>query len=61
MLTTVDDRVVRRPQVLETQNFGLVGRTWLNWRPGGALRWKVKTVGWKNQGVVCEMSTPSRL
>jgi hypothetical protein len=21
-------------------NFGLVGRTWLNWRPGGALRWK---------------------
>jgi hypothetical protein len=28
-------------------NFGLVGRTWLNWRPGGALRWKVETVGWE--------------
>jgi hypothetical protein len=21
-------------------NFSLVGKTWLNWRPGGALRWK---------------------
>jgi hypothetical protein len=35
-------------------NFGLVGRTWLNWRPGGTLRWKVKTVGWEGQGVVRE-------
>jgi hypothetical protein len=24
-------------------NFGLVGRTWLNWRLDGALRWKVET------------------
>jgi hypothetical protein len=31
--------------------FGLVGRTWLNWRPSGTLRWKVKTVGWEGQGV----------
>jgi hypothetical protein len=23
-------------------NFGLVGRTWLNWRPGGTLMWKVE-------------------
>jgi hypothetical protein len=23
-------------------NFGLDGRTWLNWRPGGALWWKVE-------------------
>jgi hypothetical protein len=28
-----------------TQHFGLVDRTWLNWRPGGALRWKVETAG----------------
>jgi hypothetical protein len=28
-------------------NFGLVGRTWLNWRPNGTLRWKVETVGWE--------------
>jgi hypothetical protein len=28
-------------------NFDLDGGTQLNWRPGGALRWKVKTVGWK--------------
>jgi hypothetical protein len=26
-------------------NFGLVDRTWLNWRLGGALRWKVETAG----------------
>jgi hypothetical protein len=32
-------------------NFGLVGRTWLNWRLGGALRWKVKIVGWEGQRV----------
>jgi hypothetical protein len=23
-------------------NFGLGGRTWLNWRPDDALRWKVE-------------------
>ncbi len=23
-------------------NFDLVDRTWLNWRPGGTLRWKVR-------------------
>jgi hypothetical protein len=23
-------------------NFSLVGRTWLNWRPGGTLIWKAK-------------------
>jgi hypothetical protein len=28
-------------------NHGLVGRTWLNWRLSGALRWKVETVVWK--------------
>jgi hypothetical protein len=28
-------------------NFGFVSRTWLNWRSGGALSWKVETVGWE--------------
>jgi hypothetical protein len=28
-------------------NFGLVGRTWVNWRPDGTLRWKVEIVGWE--------------
>jgi hypothetical protein len=37
-----------------TQHFGLVDRTWLNWRPGGALRWKMETAGWEGQGVVCD-------
>jgi hypothetical protein len=42
-------------------NFGLAGRNWLKWRPGGALRWKVETVGWEGQRVVCGKSTPLRL
>jgi hypothetical protein len=42
-------------------NFGLVGRTWLNWRPSGALRWKVKIIGWEGQEVVCGKSAPPRL
>jgi hypothetical protein len=42
-------------------NFGLVGRTWLNWRPGEALRWKVETTSWEGRGVVCGKSAPSRL
>jgi hypothetical protein len=25
----------------------------VNWRPGGALRWKVETVGWEGRGVRC--------
>jgi hypothetical protein len=42
-------------------NFGLVGRTWLNWRPGEALRWKVETAGWEGQRVVCKKLEPPRL
>jgi hypothetical protein len=42
-------------------NFGLMDDLWLNWRPNGALRSKVKTIGWEGHGVVCEKSTPSRL
>jgi hypothetical protein len=29
-----------RPYVLYIQHFGLVDGTWLNWRPGGAIRGK---------------------
>jgi hypothetical protein len=35
----------------ETQNFGLVVKTWLNWRPDGALRWKGEIVRWEGRGV----------
>jgi hypothetical protein len=41
-------------------NFGLVGRTLLNWRPGGALRWKVETIGQEGWGVVCGKPSPPR-
>jgi hypothetical protein len=42
-------------------NFGTFGRAWLNWRPGGALRWKVEMAGWEGRGVVCGKPTPPRL
>jgi hypothetical protein len=42
-------------------NLGLVGRFWLNWRPGGALRWKGETVSSESQGVVCGKPAQSRL
>jgi hypothetical protein len=42
-------------------NFGNFGRSCLNWRPDGALRWKVETVGWEGQGVVCGKQVSSRL
>jgi hypothetical protein len=42
-------------------NFGNFGRSWLNWRPDGALKWKVKTVDWEGQGLVCGKPAPSRL
>jgi hypothetical protein len=41
-------------------SFVLVGRTWLNWKPGEALRWKVETVGWEGRGVVYEKSARPR-
>jgi hypothetical protein len=60
----VDGRVVGRPRdghrFLKTQLW-LVGALWLNWRLGGALRWKGKTAGWESRGVVCEKPAPSRL
>jgi hypothetical protein len=38
-----------------------MNRTWLNWRPSGALRWKVETTGWDGQVVVCDELAPPRL
>jgi hypothetical protein len=35
--------------------------SWLNWRPGGALRWKVEIAGWEGRGVVCGKRAPPRL
>jgi hypothetical protein len=33
----------------------------VNWRPGGARRWKGETISWEGQGVVCGKLAPSRL
>jgi hypothetical protein len=32
-------------------NFSLFGSSWLNWRPGGAPRWKVEATGWEGRYV----------
>jgi hypothetical protein len=42
-------------------HFSSVGNCWImdNLRPGGALRWKVKTIGWEGREVVCEKPSPS--
>jgi hypothetical protein len=42
-------------------NFETFGRSWLNWRPGGVLRWKVETVDWEGQGAVYGKLAPPRL
>jgi hypothetical protein len=42
-------------------NFGTFDRIGLNWRPDGALRWKVETVGWEGRGVVRGKPAPPRL
>jgi hypothetical protein len=51
----VDGRVIKRPRgghrFFKTQNFGLGVKTWLNWRPGGALRRKGEIDGWEGRGV----------
>jgi hypothetical protein len=60
----VDVLVVERPhgshRVLKL-NSGISGRNWLNWRPGGSLRWIVETACLKGWGVVCEKPAPPRL
>jgi hypothetical protein len=46
----IDGRVVRRPSGGHSflkLKFGLIDGLGLNWRPGGALRWKVKTIDWE--------------
>jgi hypothetical protein len=35
----------------KTQNFSLVVKSWLNWRPDGALRWKGETADWESRVV----------
>jgi hypothetical protein len=60
----IDGRVVGRPRGghrFYTQHLGLVDGTLLNWRPGGALRWKVGTAGWEGREVVCGKPAPPRL
>jgi hypothetical protein len=39
-------------------DFALINGLWLNWTPGRALRWKLKTVGWEARGEVCGKSAP---
>jgi hypothetical protein len=39
----------------------LIGGILFNWRPSGALRWKVETVDWEDWGVVSGKPTPPRL
>jgi hypothetical protein len=41
--------------------FGLMNSSWLNWRPGGALRWKGEIAGWEGRGVICRKSVSPRL
>jgi hypothetical protein len=61
----VDGRVVERPRgghrFFKTQNFGLVVKTWLKWRPGGATRGKGRQLVGKVEEWVCGKSAPPRL
>jgi hypothetical protein len=65
MLAMVDGRVVERPcgghRFFKTQNFGLVVKTWLNWRPGGATRGKGRQLVGKVGEWVCGKPAPPRL
>jgi hypothetical protein len=44
------------PSLVHIVNVGF-----FNLRPGRGLRWKVKTIGWEGQGVVCGEPAPPRL
>jgi hypothetical protein len=46
---------------LFNSNSNLVDRTWIIWRPSGALRWKVETTGRDGRGMIHEKPTPPRL
>jgi hypothetical protein len=60
----IDGRVVERPsgghRFLKLK-LGLINGLWLNWKPGGTLSWKVKTIDWKGQRVVSRKSASLRL
>jgi hypothetical protein len=60
----IDGRVVERPsgghKFLKLK-LGLIDGLWLNWRPVGTLRWKMKTIGWEGQTVVSRKSASLRL
>jgi hypothetical protein len=45
----------------KTQNLGLVVKTWLNWRPGGAIRGKWRQLVGKVGEWVRGKPTPPRL
>jgi hypothetical protein len=61
----VDGRVVKRPRgghrFFKTQNFGLVIKTWLNWRPSGVIRGKWRQLVGKVGECVCGKMAPQRL
>jgi hypothetical protein len=57
--------VVERPhgghRFFKTQHFGLVIKTWLNWRPGGATRGKGRQQVGKVGAWVCDKLAPPGL
>jgi hypothetical protein len=59
MADWLEDHVVVIGSLNSTLCF--MDRTWLNWRSGGALRWKVETVGQEGRRVVCRKPAPPRL
>jgi hypothetical protein len=57
----VDGRVVKRPRASHRflkLNFRVFGSSWLNWRQGEALRWKVEIASWEGCGVACGKPAP---
>jgi hypothetical protein len=57
--------VVERPRgghrVLKLNTFVWWLKSWLNSRPGGALRWKRKIAGWEGQGVDMWQASTSKV
>jgi hypothetical protein len=57
--------VLERPcgghRLFKTQNFGLIAGTWLNWRPGGAIRGKWRQLVGNVGEWVCGKPAPPRL
>jgi hypothetical protein len=46
---------------LKTKHFGLLAKTWLKWRPGGAIRGKWGQLVGKVGEWVCDKLAPPRL